>query len=296
MRPPLKRRIPTLLTSILILAATSACGGADEAPTLVIAGIPDQDFTLLEERFGGMADLLAEELGVDVRYVPASDYAALVTAFEHGDVLLGWFGGLTGVQAQRAVPGARALVHRPADASFRSAFVAGAEVEGETLADLAGRTLTFGSESSTSGHLMPRYFLMEAGIQPEEDLAAVNYSGSHDATWQLVEDGVWEVGALNNTVWQRAVREGQVDTTAVRVLAVSPAYFDYPWVAHPALDERFGAGTMDRIAGYMVGMGGSDQERRVLSLFETEAFVTTRNENYEAIEAVAAELGLLGES
>ena len=295
MRLPPARLTLSLVATTLILAISSACAGEDEAPTLVIAGIPDQDFTLLEERFGGMAELLAQELDIDVRYVPSSDYAALVTAFEHGDVLLGWFGGLTGVQARRAVPGARALVHRPADASFRSAFIVRADMEGEALTDLTGRTLTFGSESSTSGHLMPRHFLTEAGIDPDEDLAAVNYSGSHDATWQLVEDGVWDAGALNLTVWQRAVREGQVDTTAVRVLTVSPAYYDYHWVAHPDLDERFGPGTMDRIAGYLVGMGDTDGEQRVLSQFETDAFVTTRNENYQAIEAVAARLGLLGE-
>lgn len=72
----------------------------DARPTLAIGGIPDQDVALLEERFGGLAEYLSAELDPPVRYQPATDYAAVVTAFANGDVQLGWFGGLTGVQAR----------------------------------------------------------------------------------------------------------------------------------------------------------------------------------------------------
>lgn len=284
---------PAVLLAVTVLLA--GCGPSTQDRTLVLGGIPDQDFALLEERFGGVADALSEHLGIPVRYAPSTDYATLVTAFEHGDVQLAWFGGLTGVQARRAVPGAHAVVHRPRDAEFRSAFIVGADSDARTLRDLAGGSFTFGSESSTSGHLMPRHFLVAAGVEPERDFTAVNHSGSHDATWQLVEAGVWDAGVLNVAVWERAVREGRVDPARVRVLEVTEPYLDYHWVVHPELDRRFGDGTTGRVVDGLLSLHERPGGPELLGLFETDRFVRTEDANYGAIEEVAASLGLLGE-
>ena len=292
-------RLFASLAATLLAASLSACAGGSSAdaspPTLVLGGIPDQDVALLEERFGGLAEHLTEELGVPVRYQPATDYAAVVTAFANGDVKLGWFGGLTGVQARRETPGARAVAQRPIDQQFRSVFVAGNGVPAKTLADLAGTTFTFGSESSTSGHLMPRFFLSEAGVDPDTDLdGRPSYSGSHDKTWKLVEAGSFQAGVLNASVWDRAVAQGQVDRGKVREVVRSPSYVDYHWVAHPELDATYGEGTTDRIVEVLLAMDDAGpQAQRVLELFEDDEFIPTDNSRYGAIEQVARDLGLL---
>jgi phosphonate transport system substrate-binding protein len=293
-------RLFALLATVVLAAGVSACGagGASRAegpPPLVIAGIPDQDVALLEERFGGLADYLSDELGFPVRYQPATDYAAVVTAFANGDVKLGWFGGLTGVQARLETPGARAVAQRPIDTEFRSVFIAGAGVPATTLQDLAGTQFTFGSESSTSGHLMPRSFLQQAGVDPETDFdGRVGYSGSHDTTWKLVEAGSFQAGALNASVWDRAVEEGQVDRTKVREVVRSPAYVDYHWVAHPDLDQTYGDGTTQRIVDVLLDMDEDGPEAaRILELFEDDAFIATDDSQYGAIEQVARDLGLI---
>ncbi len=292
-------RLLTALLAPVVALGLSACGPAGvhggARPTLVIGGIPDQDVALLEERFGGLAEYLSAELDLSVRYQPATDYAAVVTAFANGDVQLGWFGGLTGVQARIETPGAQAVAQRPIDTEFRSVFVVGPGVEAAQLGDLDGTRFTFGSESSTSGHLMPRFFLDEAGVDPDSDFdGRPGYSGSHDKTWKLVEAGSFEAGALNASVWDRAVREGRVDTAKVREVVRSPTYVDYHWVAHPDLDEVYGEGTTDRIVQVLLGMDeGGPQARRILQLFEDEAFIETDNGNYGAIEDVARDLGLL---
>jgi phosphonate transport system substrate-binding protein len=293
-------RLFSLFAAAALATVTGCGGGGDTAappppPPLVIGGIPDQDVALLEERFGGLADYLTEELGFPVRYQPATDYAAVVTAFANGDVKLGWFGGLTGVQARLETPGAQAVAQRPIDEEFTSVFVAGADVPAERLEDFAGTTFTFGSESSTSGHLMPRSFLQEAGVDPEVDFdGRPSYSGSHDKTWKLVEAGSFQAGALNASVWDSAVEEKQVDLAKVREVVRSPTYVDYHWVAHPELDEVYGEGTTDRIVEVLLGMDGDGpQAERILELFEDDEFIATDNGRYGAIEQVARDLGLL---
>jgi phosphonate transport system substrate-binding protein len=285
------------LVAIVALAASACSGGAATSPRpIVLGGIPDQDVRVLEERFGGIADALTEQVGIPFEYRPATSYPALVTAFQNGEVLLGWFGGLTGVQARLAVPGAAAVAQRPIDREFRSVFIVGADVDADELLDLAGLRFTFGSESSTSGHLMPRHFLQQAGIDPDEDLdGRPGFTGSHDKTWKLVEAGSFEAGALNAAVWRSAVADGEVDTSRVRAIATTPTYPDYHWVLHPDVDDRYGEGTSDAIVQALLAMSPDDGDdvAATLELFATDRFVPAADDDYTEIERVARDLGLI---
>ncbi len=257
-----------------------------------ISAIPDQDASVLNRQFGAMADYLGQATGLRVEYVPMVDYAALVTAFARGDVQLAWFGGLTGVQAREAVPDARAFAQRPRDADFHSRFIVRADLAVDELTDLRGLSFTFGSESSTSGHLMPRHFLREAGIDPEADFAGLpNYSGSHDRTIALVEGGAFEAGAVNEAVWEQRVAEGAVDTSTVRDFFTTPAYYDYNWTIRGDVDATYGVGATDAATAAILGMGPRQQE--ILDIFQTDRFVPTANANYELIRQVAEDLGIL---
>ncbi|MDA0263897.1 MAG: putative selenate ABC transporter substrate-binding protein [Chloroflexi bacterium] len=290
------KRVYLMALLVVGLALLAACGGGD-APVLRVGGIPDQDASLLARRYDGFSEYLSQKLGVPVEYVPSADYAAVVTAFGQGNLDLAFFGGLTGVQARIRNPGAQAVAQREQDAQFHSKFIVRSDLPAESLDDLAalssGLTLTFGSESSTSGHLMPRFFLKEAGIDPDSGFKSPpNYSGSHDLTWRLVESGAFDVGALNEDVWQRAVAESSVDTSKVRVLETTPPYFDYNWTAGAALDEEFGDGFTGRVQAALLELNAQDNSE-ILELFSTERFIATENANYAAIESVARVLGII---
>ncbi len=262
---------------------------------IYMGGIPDQDISVLEQRFGAVADHLSDELDVNVEYVPVTDYASLVNAFKNGDITLAWFGGLTGLQAKSFAPGAVSVVQRPRDKEFTSVFVVNSSSKAESLADLKGSSFTFGSVNSTSGHLMPRSFLLQAGVDPESDFQGVpNFSGSHDLTWKLVESGSFEAGALNAAVWERAVLEGSVDTSKVKAIHETPTYVDYQWLAHPNLDKDFGDGFTDGIRNSMTAISGStDRERTILDLFETDSFVPVDPSDYDDLEEIARSLDML---
>lgn len=294
---PKTRPIARALAALSLLLV-SACGtsAGEEVPTLVIGGIPDEDVEVLEERFGGVAEHLQSVLDVPVEYRPATDYAAVVTAFSTGDMPLAWFGGLTGVQARLAVPGAMAVAQRPIDAEFRSVFVAGPDIEVSSLVDVAGLRFTFGSESSTSGHLMPRYFLQEAGIDAAADFDGdPGFSGSHDATWKLVETGSFDVGALNAAVWDQALADGEIDETRVREVVRTDPYYDYHWVLRPDIDETYGDGFADRVVDALLTMHEDPDNAEVFELFSDDRFVATENANYDPLADVARSLGLIDE-
>ncbi|MGB0114356.1 MAG: putative selenate ABC transporter substrate-binding protein [Ilumatobacteraceae bacterium] len=269
--------------------------------TLRIGAIPDQDPDVLQRQFGLVSDHLTDELGVEVEYVPVTDYQGAVSGFAVGDLDLVWFGGLTGVQARLEVEGAEAVVQRDIDAEFTSVFIAGADVGIEPFDDVDGlsavadHSFTFGSESSTSGRLMPQYFLTEAGVDVESDLTGEpGFSGSHDATIELVTAGTYEIGALNSQVWDSRVAEGAVDTDEVVEIFRTPPYYDYHWVAQADLDEQFGEGFTDAVVAAFAGLDIADaDDAEILDLFGAGAFIPTENTNYIAIEGVARDIGAI---
>src|SRR3954463_16755521 len=264
------RKLLTLSFTLLILLLLSACSGNKEnaetqdnstkkktEEVFKIGAIPDQDAAEMNRSLSKLADYISEKTDLKVEYVPSVDYAALVTAFERGEIDLAWFGGLTGVQARNIVPEAEAIAQRPMDEEFQSVFIAGADTGIESLEDLKGKSFTFGSESSTSGHLMPRFFLNEAGIKPETDFnGEPNYSGSHDKTYKLVESGSFQAGALNVSVWDSAVAEKKVDTSKVNVFYTTPSYYDYNWTINK-VDEKFGEGTKQKITDTILGINST---------------------------------------
>jgi len=289
-----------LLIGLLIL--TVACNSeptvqeatpeqVTELPVFKIGAIPDQNASKLNRRFEELATYIATETGLEVEYIPSVDYSALVTGFERGEVHLGWFGGLTGVQARNAVEGSEAIAQRPRDEQFHSVFIAQKSLGIESIEDLKGLTFTFGSESSTSGHLMPRHFMIETGLDVTKDLnGQPNFSGSHDKTWKLVESGAFEAGALNEAVWESAIADEKVDLDKVDVFYVTPAYFDYNWTVHN-VDSVYGEGTKEKVQAALLSFGEAHPD--IMELFSAEQFIATENNNYNAIESVATELGII---
>lgn len=274
--------------------------GSGSGETLRISAIPDQDPDALTEREEAFAAHLTEVLGIDVEYVPVPDYAASVTLFGAGDLDLVFYGGLTGVQAQLQNPGATVVAQRDIDPVFTSVFIAHAEAGIEPadsvdgLSAFAGKRFTFGSETSTSGRLMPSYFLSQAGVA-EADLAGEpGFSGSHDATIELVASGSYEGGALNSQVWRSRLEAGEVDTDAVTEVLVSPEYHDYHWLLRGDADERFGDGFTQQLTDAMLTMHESEEGLAVVESYGAEQFIEANGEDYQQIEEVARELGLIG--
>ncbi|MFM7312230.1 MAG: PhnD/SsuA/transferrin family substrate-binding protein, partial [Cyanobium sp.] len=209
-----------------------------------------------------------------------------------------WFGGLTGVQARLQKPGARVLAQRDIDAQFHSIFIAGTKsgirpfFQPSGLTVLKGRRFTFGSESSTSGRLMPQLFLQQAGLKLTDFAGAPGFSGSHDATIALVSSGAYDAGVVNEQVWRSSLLDGRAKRSKVFAIWRSPGYPDYHWLAQGNLDARFGRGFTARLQKSILSWRPSDpQQKVILSLFGAQQFTTAQASDYALIEKVGRQIG-----
>jgi phosphonate transport system substrate-binding protein len=214
----------------------------------------------------------------------------VVEALSSDKLDLAWLGGFTFVQVHLKDPSATPLVQREQDAKFTSKFIT-ADPNVKSLADLKGKTFAFGSVSSTSGSLMPRYFMLKNdNIKPETYFSRVAYSGAHDATVAWVQAGKADAGVLNASVWQKLVDAGKVDTDKVKVFATTPTYYDYNWTVRGNMD----AGLKTKIKQAFLDLDPANPEHKaILDLQAASRFIETSPDNYKGTEEAAREAGLL---
>lgn len=273
--------------SILLIAAQA------QAAEFKFTAIPDQDTARLQQRFGKIADYLSEKLGFTVTYAPVKSYSASVQAFKNNEVQMAWFGGLSGVQARLGVPGSRAIAQGEEDMRFVSYFIAhhstGLSESTSLPADIAGKTFTFGSKGSTSGRLMPEYYIRTLlKKDPERIFSRIGFSGDHSKTIALVQSGSYQLGAVNYKVWEKELAEGNIDPEKVRVIWKTPEYPDYNWTVRGDVDQVYGAGTTEKIQKVLTEI----DDPALLNAFPRKKFIKADNSLYTPILETGKAIGV----
>lgn len=277
----------------LMLASLSAlvCSAALAQTTLRVTTIPEEAATEQIRKFGPLTRYLEKSLGMKVEFTPVNDYPAAVEALVNKQIDLAWLGGFTFVQAQirsggKVIP----IAQREEDTKFRSVFITQKTSGIKTLADLKGKQVSFGSQSSTSGHLMPRTFLLEAGVDPDKDFKRVAYSGAHDATIASVVSGRVDAAALDITVWNKFVSDNKVDTSKVDVFFTTPPFFNYNWSVHADMP----ADLREKITKALLALDLNTPEgKEILTLNRASKYIPTKAENYKGLERAGRSAGLI---
>ncbi len=279
------------LFATVAAAALLSSASAFAQSVFKVTTIPEEAATEQTRKFGPLAKYLESKLGMKVEFTPVNDYPAAVEALVNKQVDLVWFGGFTHVQAQlrsggKIIP----LAQREEDAQFRSVFIANTDSGIKTLADLKGKQVSFGSQSSTSGHLMPRSFLLQAKLDPEKDFKRVAYSGAHDATIASVVSGRVDAAALDITVWRKFVDDKKVDTTKTNVFFTTAPYYNYNWSVHADMP----AAMRERVTKALLDLSMNTPEgKEILTLNRATKYIPTRAENYKDLETAGRSAGLI---
>jgi phosphonate transport system substrate-binding protein len=289
----------SLLVGGLLTTHVQAEVKKTDKPTFVFTAIPDADESRLQQRFNKVADYLSQQLKVNVKYIPVKSYAAAVTAFRNNQVQLAWFGGLSGVRARALVPGSEAIAQGFEDQAFKSYIIAHHSTGLKPNADLADAfkafntndmTFTFGSKGSTSGRLMPEFYLREEfNAAPNDIFSRIGFSGDHSRTIAQVQTGAYQIGAVNYKVWEKELAAGKVDTDKVSVIWTTPTYPDYQWTIRNDVDKRFGANFKKLVTKTLLEMKDPD----LLASFPRKSFIPANNADYVPIENTARAIGLI---
>lgn len=289
-------RITLLLTiSLLPFHLYASAPTTIQAPkTLIFSSIPDQNQSQLKLRFDKIARYLSNELAIPVKYTSVTSYASAITAFKNNQIQLAWFGGLSGVRARALVPGSEAIAQGFEDTQFRTYFIAhrsaGIKLSSQFPSAIAGKNFTFGSKGSTSGRLMPEFFVREHFKQaPKEVFKRVGFSGNHSRVIALVQSGAYQVGVVNFKVWQRDLAAGRIDLNKINIIWKTPTYSDYQWSVRGDIDSIWGKGFKQKIKQALLNM----KDPELLNAFPRSSFISASNSDYLSILNTAKDIGLI---
>ena len=291
-------RIKKLLLLYSLFISIVANPSIANGRILKIGAIPDQNQEILDRRFNLFSSKLSKELGIKVKYIPVVNYVAAISGFKSKDLDLVWFGGLSGVQARIQSANSIVLAQRDIDKAFKSVFIVNKKLKLESandikdLKNLKKLRFTFGSENSTSGRLMPQYFLNLAGIKITDFKGKrVGFSGSHDATLALVNSGAFEAGVLNKQVWDRNLKNNMKRTKNVKLFWVTPEYVDYHWLVHGDLDGKYRIGFTNKIKSVILNLDIKNKnDKEILDMFGAKKFIKADASSYDEIETIARKL------
>ncbi len=285
--------IPSRCRTLKCISAVFAillCSSALAQTTLKVSAIPDENPTELLRKFAPLGKYLESKIGMKVEFTPVTDYAATVEGLAAKKIDLVWYGGFTFVQARLKTGNAIPIAQREEDEKFRSVFITRPDSGINSLKDLKGKTFTFGAPSSTSGSLMPRYFMMKEGVDPDKDLKRVAFSGAHDATALQVAGGKVDAGALNISVYEKMLADKKIDATQVKIFYTTPGYYDYNWTVRGDLDPLL----IKKLTDAFLSLDAKiPEQKEILALQRATRFIATKPENYKSIEEAARSAGLL---
>jgi phosphonate transport system substrate-binding protein len=277
------------LTLLLVLLTVGCKGGRNTSQSVLrLAMIPSTDPGKIVRESQPLVSYLEKETGSRVELMVPTNYAAVVEAIANDRVDIAYLGGFTFVQAsQRA--GVQPLVQRERDQNFHSVFITQPGSRINTLADLKGHSFAFGDVNSTSGHLMPAYYMREANVDPNA-IAKALYTGGHDATALAVANKKVDAGAMDELVLGNVMKSGKITPDQVRVFYTTPAFFDYVWAARKGLDPKL----RDGFAAAFLKLDASNAENKgLLDLLNATKYVRAEDANYDKLRQAARAEGLL---
>ena len=280
----------TLVAAVLLLSGCQGGGsvGTPARQTLRVSMIPTTDPGKVVRESQSLIAYLETQTGAKIELTVPTNYAAVVEAIANDQVDIAYLGGFTYVQASKRA-GVVPLVQRDRDQNFHSLFITQQDSGINSLADLKGRTFAFGDVNSTSGHLMPEYFMRESKVDPEVITRAI-YTGGHDATALAVAHKKVDAGALDETVYQKMVKDGKLNSSQVKVFYTTPPFYDYVWAARKGLDPRL----TDSFAAAFLKLDANDPVHKViLDLLNAAKYVKAEDDTYDKLRQAARDSGLL---
>ena len=266
-----------------MLLCINACEQQDTTiknpKSLTIGLLPDQSSQKLLESHKPLFDFIADKLNIKCHLIVPKDYPELVDLFNQEKIDLAFFGGYTFIQANQR-NGAAPLVMRNIDKNFVSYLIVRKDSGLKDIQSLKSKRFAFGSELSTSGHLMPRYYMSNLEINPEDFFSTVLYSGAHDNTFQWVLNKKVDAGVMNASIYNQLIqKENSRDN--IKILWQSPPYPDYVWAIQPYFSEEFNHRLTDV---FLSITAESNVGKTILQNLSAEAFYPATLTDFEELK------------
>ncbi len=243
-----RRSLAAVLISAAFVSVAVAQDWREQYPELAIGISSSENENDAIARNQGYADYLSEKLGVPVKVVRGTDYAAVIEAMRSGHVHFASIGPANYALANKVmgdlVTPVAVSLDLDGNKGYYSVLAVRADSDYQTLEDVAGQSFAFADPNSASGFAIPSYYLRETlGMSAEDYFGNVAFSGGHEQSVIALLNGTFEVVATHWTNEtrgniQRMVEKGMIEEGSTRIIWTSPLIPSSPVVMRTDLPEE----------------------------------------------------------
>jgi phosphonate transport system substrate-binding protein len=231
---------------------------------------------------------VADELGVDFTLTATTDWAGMAVAMDNDQLDLAWMGPFGYVLAENTdAAEALAVALYNGEPSYHAIVVAPNNIQIDDWPDDAkGMTMSFTDTGSTSGWLIPTYWLSQRGIDPKEFF---DYSegATHSANQVAAAEGTVDLATDFDRNRNAMIAEGIIAEDDNQIIWESDPLPNDALAVRPGLDEDL----KQRIQEVLVSM--SEEQAIELLPEGYTGFHEAHSDTYTPIRDAAVELGVV---
>lgn len=227
------KKIIIMLAVCVLVSCTQNTG---KIRSLTFAVYPSDDISQTLKYTQNISKYLSKELKIEVNYIQASDYTAVIEAMKSNKCQIALLGSFSYILAAQNAGAEAIIATGTRDGkyfSYRSILITSPSTGLRNMDDVkkkaSGLKLAFTDPASTSGHLLPREYLTSIGLNPDNSFASVTFSSSHAASLLTTRSKQVDLAATNTTSLIRLLSIGKMDSSEIKVL----------WKSEPILFDAF---------------------------------------------------------
>ena len=263
------------LTAILALvcAAVLFPGPAvadQDLKEITIGIIPTESSSTAMKGFEPFRADMQKELGIPVKLFIAPDYAGVIEAMRFNKVQIAWFGNKSAIEAVNRASGEvfAQTVDVTGNPGYWSLIVVHKDSPYHNMDEIIrdGKNLTFGNgdPNSTSGYLIPTYYIWgKKGIDPTKHFKLVR-NANHETNLMAVANKQVDFATNNTENWSKFAEAHPDLIKNVRIVWKSPLIPSDPMVWRKDISKEW----KSRIKGFFLAYGriGAEKEKQLAVL------------------------------
>ncbi|MGD8291077.1 MAG: phosphonate ABC transporter substrate-binding protein [Desulfobacterales bacterium] len=291
MKPVKKGLLMATLMMIVGLVYLTPAMGADwrqDYKKITMGVITEENAEDRAKRWAPVRDYLSKELGVEVEWREATDYAGVIEALKAKKVELAWFGPASFARAWivtdgQAVPLA-AEIDKDGGFGYFGVIIVKKDSAYKTVEDLKGVRFGFADPNSTSGYQAPNFFLSEQGFKPDEFFGSTTFSGSHENSVKMLYEGNFDAVATwwtndKKSNMSRMENKGMIKPGEYRIIWKSPRLPSDPFTVPGWLPQQM----QDDIQEVLLAMPEKDPAAFKALMGGSQGFRAVTLEDYQPV-------------
>ena len=258
------KKLKTMLTAIALTAATVA--GANDIKELNFGIIATEKAGAMKQMWEPFLEDMTKATGIKINGFYATDYAGVIEAQRFNKVQLAWYGNKSAIDAVDRSQGEvfAQFVDLDGTPGYYSYLITHKDSAIKTLDQVMknGKDYTFGigDPSSTSGTLVPTYYVFTMNKLDPKTHFKVMRSSNHEGNFLAVLNKQIDVATSNSEMTEKMKEKSPEKMDQIRILWTSPLIPRDPLVWRKDLP----ADVKKKVKDFVTGYGKTDREKEIL--------------------------------